>query len=154
MTKEIERKFLVDKTKWQPVSKGILLTQGYLSANEYTTIRVRTQADMGFLTIKGKTQGFSRDEYEYAIPLQDAKEMLAMCPDGVIKKFRYTEEHNSMIWEIDVFLDKNEGLMMAEIELSSEEQEIILPHWIEKEVTGDVRYYNSYLANTPFSTWK
>nr|MBP9970188.1 CYTH domain-containing protein [Paludibacteraceae bacterium] len=87
MAKEIERKFLVDKTKWQAVSKGMLLSQGYLSATENTTVRVRTTADKGFLTIKGKTQGFSRDEYEYIIPLQDAQEMLTMCSDKLVTKY-------------------------------------------------------------------
>ena len=154
MAKEIERKFLVDKTKWQAVSKGMLLSQGYLSATENTTVRVRTTADKGFLTIKGKTQGFSRDEYEYIIPLQDAQEMLTMCSDKLVTKYRYTEKHNDMLWEIDVFTDKNEGLILAEIELTSEEQKFVLPDWVEQEVTGDIRYYNSFLAKTPFSTWE
>ena len=132
----------------------MLLSQGYLSATENTTVRVRTTADKGFLTIKGKTQGFSRDEYEYIIPLQDAQEMLTMCSDKLVTKYRYTEEHNDMLWEIDVFTDKNEGLIIAEIELTSEEQKFVLPDWVEKEVTGDIRYYNSFLAKTPFSTWE
>ncbi len=154
MAKEIERKFLVDKTKWQAVSKGMLLSQGCLSATENTTVRVRTTADKGFLTIKGKTQRFSRDEYEYIIPLQDAQEMLTMCSDKLVTKYRYTEKHNDMLWEIDVFTDKNEGLIIAEIELTSEEQKFVLPDWVEQEVTGDIRYYNSFLAKTPFSTWE
>ncbi len=154
MGKEIERKFTVNEAKWLPISTGTLLMQGYLSASEQSTVRIRTQGDLGFITIKGKTTGFSRDEYEYEIPLADAIEMLTLCSDLIIKKYRYKEKHNEMLWEIDVFLDKNEGLIVAEIELESEDQEIILPEWITQEVTNDKRYYNALLAKTPYSAWK
>ncbi|HIK36592.1 MAG: CYTH domain-containing protein [Geminocystis sp.] len=155
MAKEIERKFLVKKEQWQPPSGGVLYRQGYINTNTETTVRVRLVGNQGFLTIKGKTIGNTRLEYEYPIPFKDAQEMLDfLCVPPLIEKKRYKVEENGLLWEVDVFLGENEGLILAEVELEDESQEIILPQWVGEEVTDDPRYYNVNLVKNPFRKWK
>lgn len=151
---EIERKFLVSDDSWRKNAMGILFRQGYLSAETDRTVRVRLEGDIGKLTIKGKTAGISRSEYEYEIPRQEAAEMLDMlCLKPLIEKTRYRIEHAGLIWEVDEFYGANEGLILAEVELDSEDAKIALPDWIGQEVSGNPRYYNSNLVKDPFTEW-
>jgi adenylate cyclase len=158
MAIEIERKFLLENDSWKIDEQGneILGTafrQGYLKT-EGATVRVRLEGERSKLTIKGKTVGMSRLEYEYDIPLVDANEMLdKLCQKPLIEKIRYLRKEGELTWEIDIFEGENAGLMVAEIELTSEDQTVPLSSWVGEEVTGDVRYYNSSLVNNPFSHW-
>ena len=156
MKQEIERKFLVDEDKWNKLEKpvGKELSQGYLASGTTTTIRVRTKGDKGFLTIKGKTVGASRPEYEYEIPRAEANELLENFAITSISKIRFEIEYAEKLWEVDVFKGDNEGLIVAEIELESEDEPFEKPDWITEEVTDDKRYYNSILAKTPFKIWE
>jgi len=149
---EIERKYLVAGDGWKSVSP-VILSQGYLNTDKARTVRVRTTGSDAFLTIKGITSSISRPEYEYAIPIDDARELLALCSDSIIQKNRYVLPIGDVVWEIDEFLGDNEGLIIAEAELISETQIIELPEWIGKEVSGETRYYNSSLASMPFKHW-
>ena len=150
---EIERKFLVKDGSWKEQSdEGLVCRQGYLASDRESTVRVRVIGDKGFLTIKGATYGLSRSEYEYEIPAIDAEGMLQFCR-SMVEKTRYLIEHGGMTWEVDVFGGYNGGLVLAEIELESEDQEFDLPDWAGEEVSGDVRYYNSHLAQHPFRSW-
>lgn len=155
MAIEIERKFLVNASAWSKVVKPSpnILKQGYIYSDANKTIRVRIADNKGFLTIKGKSSdsGLSRVEYEYSIPVSEADEMLKTLCGNLIEKKRYVIDFLGSIWEVDVFEGKHEGLILAEIELDSEEQTFNKPDWIEKEVTGDLRYYNSYLSNNTIS---
>ena len=153
MAKEIERKFLV-KDSWQPQSAGIKIAQGYLSTVPERTVRVRIKGDKGYLTIKGKNVGVSRAEYEYEIPRQDAEEMLQLAEQPILVKTRYLEQQGEFTWEVDVFAGENQGLVVAEIELPTEDAEFSRPAWLGQEVSGDVRYYNANLIKCPFSLWK
>ncbi len=155
MSKEIERKFLVDFDEWLSVkAKEILVRQGYLTDSIKPTIRVRVAGNKGYLTIKGKVSGITRDEFEYEIPYNDADYMLKnFCNKSIIEKFRSEIDVDGYLWQVDRFIGENEGLIVAEIELQYEEQLIKIPKWITKEVTGDQRYYNSNLARIPFSKW-
>lgn len=154
MAKEIERKFLVRNSSWKDGLKGLLCRQGYIANDENVTVRVRIIGELAYLTIKGRTEGFTRDEFEYEISRDDARIMLTvMSGNRIVEKIRYKVEANGMIWDVDEFLGDNSGLVMAEIELKEENQQIILPEWVGKEVTGDIRYYNSSLAEIPFSKW-
>jgi len=154
MGTEIERKFLVRKGTWRPESKGYLCRQGYLSTVKKRVVRVRLTGDMGFLTVKGITEGFSRLEFEYEIPVRDAHQMLdILCEHPLIEKNRYREEHKGIIWEIDVFLGINKGLVLAEVEIKSPTQQLALPSWTGKEVSEDPRYFNSNLVKNPFTRW-
>ncbi len=152
---EIERKFLVNPEKWsiQQKPEGVLIHQGYLSHSDGLTIRIRIAGDQGFLTIKGETTGISRMEYEYEIPVKDAHVLLEQHCKHSLVKIRYTLEACGNQWEVDEFLGFNEGLLMAEIELNSEEEIFSLPEWIVKEVSGDERYFNSSLSKKPFTQW-
>lgn len=152
---EIERKFLVNQTKWQELVKpaGSILRQGYLLTDPNKTIRVRIKDEAGFLTIKGKTVGASRPEYEYQIPKQDAEELLNNFASAVISKVRYEIEVGGKTWEVDEFSGDNEGLLLAEIELESEADTFELPEWAAEEVTHEKRYYNSQLSLYPFKNW-
>lgn len=152
MAIEIERKFLVTGTSWQG-AEPTYYSQGYLNRDKYRTVRVRIAGDSGFLTIKGLTTGASRVEYEYPIPLTDAKAMLELCDGSVVEKNRRVIEHAGLNWEIDEFLGDNEGLVIAEVELDAEHQKIELPPWVGDEVTGDARYFNSNLSGTPYKLW-
>ena len=154
MGKEIERKFLVKGDTWRENSEGVLFRQGYLSTIKERTVRVRTIDSKGFLTIKGITVGATRAEYEYEISVSDANEMLdSLCEKPIIEKNRTKIEYKGLIWEVDEFFGENEGLIFAEVELDSEDQDIALPEWIGEEVTGDHRYFNSNLIRNPFKNW-
>jgi len=150
---EIERKFLVDCKKWNPADKGKKMKQGYLSIDTERTVRVRITNDEAFITIKGKTVGIKRTELEYKIPIKDAEVLMEMCLDFQIEKTRYYEKKDNVVWEIDIFEGENKGLILAEVELEHENQHINLPNWIEKEVSKDYRYFNSWLSQNPFSKW-
>lgn len=153
MALEIERKFLVDTTKWKPTDQGTLLCQAYLSIDPNPTVRVRIAGDKAFLTIKGRTQSIVRPEFEYEIPVTEAQELMKLAISNPVEKVRHRVNFEGSIWEVDVFSGKNKGLVMAEIELESENQEFACPDWILEEVSGDRRYYNSYLSEHPYGEW-
>ncbi|HIK04823.1 MAG TPA: CYTH domain-containing protein [Trichormus sp. M33_DOE_039] len=153
MAKEIERKFLVTDDTWRQLAEGSLYRQGYI-ASQGATVRVRIAGNQGYLTIKGPTVNYSRSEFEYPIPLADAQEMLdTLCVRPLIEKTRYKINLNGLVWEVDEFAGANQGLILAEVELTDESQQIELPNWIGEEVSGDPKYYNSYLVKHPFSEW-
>lgn len=155
MGQEIERKYLLQGEGWRSLSEGVLYAQGYLPTSPECTVRVRIVGDHGYLTIKGVTVGCSRSEYEYEIPVQDAAEIMhQLCGDRLVEKKRYTIPFGGLHWEVDEFLGPNQGLILAEVELTSPAQAIIIPEWIGREVTSDPRYYNSNLATHPFSQWQ
>lgn len=155
MGKEIERKFLIKYSEWNELQKtsGKHLRQGYLLSDPEKTIRVRTADEHAWITIKGKSVGATRLEYEYEIPLQDGIELLSNFAESPLEKVRHEIINQSKTWEVDVFLGDNAGLIVAEIELESEDEGIDLPNWVGEEVTGDIRYYNSNLIKNPFKTW-
>ncbi len=150
---EIERKFIVDTSKWQPSTRGKTIVQGFLSNDKKCVVRVRIIDDQAYLTIKGESDGIVRTELEYAIPLADARVLLGMCLDHPIEKTRYFERYYNKLWEIDIFEGINSGLVLAEVELEEEDEEITLPEWIQEEVSFDPRYYNASLSQNPFSQW-
>lgn len=152
---EIERKFLVNNDNWRTLGIGKVYKQGYiLTADNMTTIRVRIIGNDAYLTIKSKTEGISRHEFEYSIPLKDAEIMLkTLCDRPLIEKVRYTINLDNLIWEIDEFQGENEGLIIAEVELKSETEVINIPDWVGEEVSHDPRYYNVNLAKTPYLKW-
>ncbi len=154
MAIEIERKFLVKKNSWTRPNEGTLYIQGYLSSSPETTVRIRIAGKIGFITIKGKTTGFSREEFEYEIPVEDAEILLKKCKNAPIKKIRYKVLLNGTLWEIDEFLEENSGLLMAEVELPDENASFFRPEWLGREVTDDKRYHNSHIAQHPFKTWE
>ena len=154
MGQEIERKFLVKGDGWRALDDGVVYRQGYLSTVKERTVRIRIINDKAYLTVKGVTQGISRVEYEYEIPVMDANEMLdELCERPLIEKTRYTISIGGHIWEIDEFDGENRGLILAEVELSSEDQAVNLPDWIGAEVSDDPRYYNANLIANPFIKW-
>ena len=154
MAKEIERKFLVTGEEWRAMAQGTRYRQGYLSTVKERTVRVRTIDDKGFLTVKSVSVGATRSEYEYEIPAADADEMLDdLCEKPIIEKNRYKIPIGDVTWEVDEFLGVNDGLIVAEVELRSEDQSFPKPDWIGDEVTGDPRYFNANLIARPFSTW-
>jgi adenylate cyclase len=155
MPLEIERKFLVKKEVWNKSQKGKgnYYRQGYLLTEAEKTIRVRATDTEGFITIKGKSTGATRLEYEYPIPREEAIELLDNFAISNIIKWRFKVDFEGKIWEIDEFLGENEGLIIAEIELKSEDETFEIPHWIADEVTGDARYFNSALSILPFKKW-
>ena len=154
MAIEIERKFSVKKNSWTRPNEGTLYIQGYLSSSPETTVRIRIAGKIGFITIKGKTTGFSREEFEYEIPVEDAEILLKKCKNAPIKKIRYKVLLNGTLWEIDEFLEENSGLLMAEVELPDEKASFFRPEWLGREVTDDKRYHNSHIAQHPFITWE
>ncbi|MGB1221333.1 MAG: CYTH domain-containing protein [Alcanivoracaceae bacterium] len=154
MALEIERKFLLRETGIVKGLTGQFIAQGYLSLDPDATVRVRIIDSAGFLTVKGRNQGAVRKEFEYPIPLADARELLSLCKEGRIEKRRYTIAWADHIWEVDVFDGDNKGLVMAEVELRSENEKLALPPWIGREVTEDPRFFNSSLATKPYSRWK
>lgn len=154
--KEIERKFLVLSDVFKRhAERHQRLTQGYLNSDPERTVRVRICGEMGFLTVKGKSNasGMTRFEWETELALADAKPLLDLCEPGLIDKIRYDVPAGNHVFEVDEFLGENEGLLIAEIELSSEEDEFERPQWLGAEVTSDPRYYNSHLSQHPFKTW-
>lgn len=155
MGTEIERKFLVTGNEWRAMAAGVVYCQGYLCLEKERTVRVRIAGDQAFLTIKGKSTGISRMEYEYPVPVEDARVMLAeLCAQPIIDKKRYRIHHQGFVWEVDEFFGENEGLLVAEIELEEEGQEFEKPSWIGVEVSSDRRYANANLVKTPYSAWK
>lgn len=156
MRHEIERKFLVVGDGWRATAKeGVMCCQGYITSSPTSaTVRVRLLGEKGFLTIKGPSQGLSRPEFEYEVAAADAEYLIEnLCGDRLVSKKRYTVEIGGMKWEIDEFLGLNEGLVVAEIELESENQSFKKPDWLGAEVTLDSRYYNAALARCPFTCW-
>lgn len=155
MGTEIERKFLVVGDAWRSAATSAAhITQGYLSGTSGTTVRVRTRGDRGFLTVKGRTEGFSRAEFEYEIPLADAQAMLGTLAVGpVIDKIRFLVPVGAHMWEVDVFAGANRGLVVAEIELATADASFEHPEWLGAEVSHDPRYFNSALARRPYTTW-
>lgn len=164
MAIEIERKFLVKPGAWRPRDGGSHIQQGYLNSQGGLTVRVRIERSeagssdpanaTATLAIKGPTAGISRLEFQYPLPLQDAVVMLdSLCDGAVIDKHRYRELHGKHVWEIDVFHGDNEGLIVAEVELGSEDEELSLPQWVGQEVSRDPRYANSSLLRNPFKDW-
>lgn len=151
---EIERKFLVRDERWKALGQGVLLRQGYLSSHPDRTVRVRIEGDGAVLTIKGRTAGASRGEWEYPCPLADARSMLDdLCEKPLIEKYRYRIRHEGMLWEVDEFLGQNAGLVVAEIELEAEDQPFAKPDWLGAEVTHDARYFNANLLRHPYTAW-
>lgn len=154
MPKEIERKFLVVSDGYKS-SPRKYYKQGYLSVEPDKTVRIRVVGDKGFLTVKGRNNGISRAEYEYEIPAADANDMLDnLVKTGVIEKWRYVCAVDGKKWEVDEFLGDNAGLVVAEIELQSEDEPFTKPAWAGDEVSGDERYYNSSLSQNPYKNWR
>lgn len=152
MAVEIERKFLVVGDAWRD-APAVFYSQGYLNRDKARTVRVRIAGEEAFLTIKGTSIGARRAEFEYPIPLWDARELLAMCEQPLIEKNRRKILHEEFIWEVDEFLGENLGLVVAEIELPSEDTAFAKPDWVGEEVTDDAHYFNSNLSRVPFSHW-
>jgi adenylate cyclase len=155
MASEIERKFLVDHDKWSKLEKpeGTHYKQGYLMSNEQQTIRVRVSDEQGYLNLKSKISEMSRHEYEYEIPLKDGLEILEAFTRRGTEKVRYRISFAGKVWEADVFLGDNAGLIVAEIELKSEDEAFEKPDWVTDEVTDDGRYSNAALSQYPFKDW-
>jgi len=154
MGKEIERKFLVRDDSFRSLAQGTRYRQGYLNSVKERVVRVRTIDDKGFLTIKGITTGATRAEYEYEIPVKEAEAMLdELCEQPLIEKNRYKIAHKGFTWEVDEFFGENQGLILAEVELESEDQSYDKPEWITDEVTGDPKYFNSNLIQNPYKNW-
>src|SRR6478736_10205607 len=150
---EIERKFLVTGDGWRQ-GAGLAYAQGYLNRDPQRTVRVRIAGGMAFLTVKGASKGATRAEFEYAIPVDDAAQLLELSDGPVVRKVRRVIEHAGSTWEVDEFEGDNAGLVLAEVELQSEDQAYAKPDWLGREVTGDPRYYNSSLAANPYSRWR
>lgn len=152
MAVEIERKYLVMGQPWLQVP-GVVYRQGYLNRDKTRTVRVRIAGEAAFLTIKGVNVGATRAEFEYPIPLADAEALLSLCDGPLIEKTRYLLDHAGTRWELDVFAGDNAGLVVAEVELASEDQAFARPDWLGDEVTQDARYFNSNLAVHPYCRW-
>ena len=154
MAKEIERKFLVKNESFKLFSKGVIYRQGYLSRDKERTVRIRVAGEQAFITIKGLTNGMERLEFEYMISLTDANEMLStLCLKPLIEKVRFKIMSDGHLWEVDEFIGDNEGLTVAEVELKSSGEHVIIPDWVGPEVTGDLMYFNSNLVINPFKNW-
>jgi CYTH domain-containing protein len=153
MATEIERKFLVRGTDWRR-GTPVRYCQGYLNRDKERTVRVRIADRKAYLTIKSVTQGATRAEFEYPIPMEDARQLLKLSDGPIIEKDRYRIAHEGSQWEVDEFHGENAGLIMAEIELKSEHQPFARPAWLGEEVTHDRRYYNSNLAGHPYQSWR
>lgn len=158
MATEIERKFLTISDEWRQNATGVLYVQGFLSTDKDRIVRVRIAGDEGFLTIKGAPEtgnGLSRKEYEYKIPVTDAREMLdTLCVGNIIEKTRYKVPFGGLTWEVDEFAGKNKGLIVAEVELPLAEHPVTLPPWAGADVSHDKRYTNAELSKTPYTQWK
>ncbi len=154
MAIEIERKFLVLNDDWRQNAQGIHYRQGYLTVDPERTVRVRIAGVEAFLTIKGKTEGISRSEYEYPIPVEEAAQLLDdLCLKPLIEKIRYRVDYGGRTWEVDQFQGENRGLILAEVELESSDAPVELPPWAGREVSDDPRYYNASLSRTPYRSW-
>ncbi|WP_338355957.1 CYTH domain-containing protein [Yeosuana marina] len=153
---EIERKFLVTSLDFkQEAFKKARIIQGFLNTHKERTVRVRIKADNGFITVKGQSMedGLSRFEWEKEIPKDEAEALLKLCEPGVIDKIRYEIKVGKHTFEVDEFYGDNEGLIIAEVELESENETFLKPNWIGGEVTGNIKYYNSQLSKNPYNTW-
>ncbi len=153
MPVEIERKFLVTSDEWRTDSVATPIVQGFLSRDPDRIVRVRVQGDQAFLTVKGRAAGITRTEVEFAIPIETGRELLLLCLAPLIQKTRHEVIVGSHKWEVDEFHSENAGLVVAEIELGSEDEVFEKPDWIGLEVSHDYRYTNSHLSEHPFSTW-
>lgn len=154
MALEIERKFLVHRDRLPVLPAGETIIQGYIPALNRITVRVRIRAERAWLTLKGASTGISRSEFEYEIPLSDARAMLAeLCQAGVIEKTRYEIQHAGLRWELDIFAGANAGLLLAELELTHEDQSFEKPDWVAADVSADPRYSNQALLHSPWSWW-
>jgi CYTH domain-containing protein len=153
---EIERKFLVKSDSYKSLARSkTRIVQGFLNTDANRTVRVRIKGELGFITVKGKSNeaGTSRFEWEKEISVEDADALLKLCEKGILEKCRYEITSANHVYEVDEFYGDNEGLTIAEIELNSEDETFKKPNWLGKEVTGEVRYYNSQLSLNPFKTW-
>ena len=153
MSLEIERKFLVTDDDYKKDAERSLYWQGYLSDDPERIVRVRICGGSAFLTIKSKKDGLERYEFEYPIPLPDAEILLSLCKKPIIRKYRYTLAYKGLIWQVDEFLDENQGLVIAEVELEDSNQTFEKPPWAGKEVTSDPKYYNVSLIHHPYNMW-
>lgn len=154
MTMEIERKFLVLNDSYKQMTRPVCIRQGYISTSVENVVRVRIAGDKAFLTIKSLISQRSRLEYEYEVPFADASEILNnICRKPIIEKNRYEVVNGTDAWVVDEFLGENQGLVVSEIELDSEDQEVKLPDWIGAEVTDDSRYLNANLVDYPYNNW-
>jgi adenylate cyclase len=155
MANEIEHKFLVRREAWKPAKPGVLYRQGYLSSVKERVVRVRIAGEKAFLTVKGLTTGITRLEFEYEIPVADAATMLdQLCERPLIEKTRHREEFHGHRWEIDDFHGDNDGLVLAEIEVTADAERFDIPPWVGAEVSNDPRYFNSNLGINPYKNWK
>lgn len=153
---EIERKFSIKSTTFLAnIKESYDITQGYLNSDKNRTVRVRTKGSKAFITVKGisSSDGLSRFEWEKEIFMEEAEALLLLCEDFIIRKTRYIVLFNGFVFEVDVFKEHNEGLVIAEVELQTPDQQFDKPDWLGKELTGDERFYNSYLSNHPYTTW-
>ena len=153
MALEIERKFLVLGSPWKALPQGALMRQGYLLASPEKIVRIRVDGDAAMLTVKSAGEGIVRGEWEYSIPVADANDLLQLCEQPLIEKYRYRIPYAGMLWELDVFTGANAGLVVAEIELDSESQTFEKPGWVGAEVSDDLRYLNANLQSHPYSSW-
>jgi CYTH domain-containing protein len=154
VSKEIERKFLVTNDSWRASQEGVLYRQGYMSTTKERTVRVRAAGDKGYLTVKGQNDELVRLEFEYEIPLADVNEMLdKVCKKPLIEKKRYKMAYDGRTWEVDEFFGANEGLVIAEVELQSQDESFEKPDWAGQDVTDDPRYLNACLVENPYSKW-
>ncbi|MEE7546925.1 CYTH domain-containing protein [Xanthomonas sp. Kuri4-1] len=162
MPVEIERKFLVSGDGWRAAAHAVLpMAQGYIndqaamdSGAQKASVRVRIQGEQAFLNLKSRELGHTRQEFEYPLPLDEARALLALCVGGLIDKRRHLVQHQGHLWEVDEFLGDNAGLVVAEIELDQADEAFARPDWLGAEVTDDARYYNLALASHPFSGWE
>ena len=156
MAQEIEKKFLVAGEFKESAKKATRITQGYLSSVPERTVRVRVKGEKGYITVKGigNDSGASRFEWEKEIPVEDVRDLLKICEPGVIDKTRYLVDCDGHTFEVDEFYGDNEGLVVAEVELSDENEAFTRPSWLGEEVTGDKKYYNSMLMKNPYKIWK
>ncbi len=154
MHREIERKFLVRNDGWRGKAEPVLFRQGYIARTVDRTVRIRVAGNQGMITVKVKVGPISRHEFEYEIPLHDANELLnSLAPVEIIEKYRYTFSECGHVWEIDEFLGANSGLVIAEVELQSEEEEVELPAWVGEEVSKISEYFNASLVQSPYGSW-
>ncbi len=154
MGTEIERKFLVKSDAWRSLGVGKLYRQGYVFKSTGVTVRVRIAGAQGYLTLKGKAENYVRPEFEYEISVADAQKMLDLwCHPRIVEKIRYRIPWGDLVWEVDEFQGFNQGLVLAEVELSAADQVVDLPDWVGQEVSEQDRYYNSSLALNPYSLW-
>lgn len=158
---EIERKFLVTDDSWRAAAHAVIpMAQGYIndmaamdSGAQKASVRVRIQGEDAYLNIKSRELGHTRQEFDYPVPVSEARELLQLCVGGLIDKRRHLVQHGGLLWEVDEFLGDNAGLVVAEVELESADQVFAKPDWAGAEVTDELRYYNLALASKPYCQW-